>query len=257
MRKYDVENYMRYEKDLKKVLGSKLYERNDYENLTRDQLIIKFLPLVINLARKFSTAQVASGVLQFPDLIQYGNMGLIYAVDKIKQDKLNESEDKNKTIKSFLSKRINGAIRRGVDTNRGSLRIPEHKLNEIRKDFGRDKHMVSMFFNSIFLSIDEKPRDDSDMIFQIPDTTSKYNPELLSVYLKTLLLKHLNRKEYEVLRLSYGLDCKKHSAKEIASILSIKGSSSYVRVSQLKKQAVKRLIDNVDHSQVIDYLPVE
>jgi len=30
-----------------------------------------------------------------------------------------------------------------------------------------------------------------------------------------------------------------------------------VRVSQLKKQAVQRLIDNVDHSQVVDYLPVE
>ena len=58
------------------------------------------------MARKFSTTQVASGVLQFPDLIQYGNMGLIYAVDKLKQDKLDESEDKNKTIKSFLSKSI-------------------------------------------------------------------------------------------------------------------------------------------------------
>ena len=257
MRKYDVENYMRYEADLKVTLGSKLYERTDYENLTRDQLIIKFLPLVINLARKFSTAQVASGVLQLPDLIQYGNMGLIYAVDKLKQDKLDESEDKNKTIKSFLSKRINGAIRRGIDSNRGSLRIPEHKLNEIRKDFGRDKHMVSMFFNSIFLSIDDKPRDDSNMIFQIPDKTSDYNPELLNSYLKTLLKKYLNKKEYEVLRLSYGLDCAKHSAKQIAAILNIKGSSSYVRVSQLKKQAVQRLIDNVDHSQVVDYLPVE
>ena len=257
MRKYNVENYMRYEADLKKVLGSKLYERDDYENLTRDQLIIKFLPLVINLARKFSTAQVASGVLQFPDLVQYGNMGLIYAVDKLKQNKLDESDDKNKTIKSFLSKRINGAIRRGIDTNRGSLRIPEHKLNEIRKDFGRDKHMVSMFFNSIFLSIDEKPKDDSNMIYQIPDNTSDYNPALLSTYLKSLLSRHLNKKEYEVLRLSYGLDCAKHSAKQIASILGIKGSSSYVRVSQLKKQAVQRLVDNVDHSQVIDYLPVE
>ena len=30
MRKYDVENYMRYEADLKKTLGSKLYERDDY-----------------------------------------------------------------------------------------------------------------------------------------------------------------------------------------------------------------------------------
>ena len=257
MRKYDVENYMRYEKDLKRTLGSKLYERNDYENLTRDQLIIKFLPLVINLARKFSTAQVASGVLQFPDLVQYGNMGLIYAVDKLKKEKLEESEDKNKTIKSFLSKRINGAIRRGVDSNRGSLRIPEHKLNEIRKDFGRDKHMVSMFFNSIFLSIDDKPNNDDNMIFQIPDKTKPHSGTMLNTFLQSLLKKHLNKKEYEVIRMSYGLDCPRASAKEIADALQIKGSSSYVRVSQLKKQAVQRLIDNVDHSQVVDYLPVE
>ena len=68
------------------------------------------------------------------------------------------------------------------------------------------------------------------------------------------MMKYLNKKEYEVLRLSYGLDCDKHSAKQIASILEINGTSSYVRVSQLKKQAVQRLIDNVDPSQVIDYL---
>ena len=257
MRKYNVENYIRYEEDLKKVLGSKLYDRKDYENLTRDQLIIKFCPLVINLARKFSTAQVASGVLQFPDFVQFGNIGLIYAVDKLKQQKLDESKDKDKTIKSFLSKRINGAIRRAIDSNRGSLRIPEHKLTEIRKNSGEDKHMVSMFFNSIFLSIDDKPRDDSNMVYQIPDKTSNRNPELFSVYLKSLLKKHLNMKEYEVLRLSYGLDCPKYSAKQIAEMLNIKGQSAYVRVSQLKKQAVQRLIDNVDHSQVVDYLPVE
>ena len=34
----------------------------------------------------------------------------------------------------------------------------------------------------------------------------------------------------------------------------IEGTSSYVRVSQLKKQAVDKLIANVDHSQVLDYL---
>ena len=44
MRKYNVENYIRYKEDLKSTLGSKLYERKDYENLSRDQLIIKFLP---------------------------------------------------------------------------------------------------------------------------------------------------------------------------------------------------------------------
>ena len=256
MRKYNVENYIRYKEDVKNSLTSELYERTDYENLSRDQIILKFLPLVENIARKFSTAQMASGVLDIMDLIQCGNKGLIFAVDRIKQKKLDESDDVSKTIKSFLSKRIRGAIRRDVDINRGSLRIPEHKLNEIRKNFGEDKHLVAMFFNSIFLSIDEKPKHDEDMIFQIEDKSSNYNPQLLNVFLISLLKKYLNKKEYDVLRLSYGLDCDKHSAKQIASILEIQGSSSYVRVSQLKKQAVQRLVDNVDHSQVIDYLPV-
>jgi len=54
--------------------------------------------------------------------------------------------------------------------------------------------------------------------------------------------------------LSFGLDCDKHSAKQIASILGMKGDSSYVRVSQLKKLAIERLIENVPHSQVVGYL---
>ena len=49
-------------------------------------------------------------------------------------------------------------------------------------------------------------------------------------------------------------DCDKNSAKEIAKKLNIEGSGAYVRVSQLKKQAVDKLIENVDHSQVIDFL---
>jgi len=66
--------------------------------------------------------------------------------------------------------------------------------------------------------------------------------------------KYLSKKEYEVLRLSYGLDSKKISANEIADIINIEGPSAYVRVSELKKQAVQKLIDNVDSNQVIDFL---
>jgi DNA-directed RNA polymerase sigma subunit (sigma70/sigma32) len=117
--------------------------------------------------------------------------------------------------------------------------------------------MVAMFFNSMFLSIDDKPKntdDEESMIYQIADKSEPYNIGLLNVYLTSLLKTHLNEKEYEVLRLSYGLDCEKHSANKIAEILNIEGSSAYVRVSELKKQAVDKLIDSVDHSQVIDYL---
>ena len=253
MRKYNVENYIRYKKDLKKSMP-KDKSWNDYN---RDELIIKFLPLVENLAKKFSTAQQASGVLTIEDLIQIGSEALIKAVDKLDWEVLNYSEDIEKTLKSFFSKRIKGHIRRRVDMARGDMRIPEHKLNEIRNN-PKDKKMVEMFFNSIFLSIDSfrsnGDDDEESFIHQIADKSEPYNVQLLNVYLKGLLKKHLSNQEYEVIRLSYGLDCDKHSAKEIASILDINGVSSYVRVSELKKQAVQKLIENVDHSQVLDFL---
>ena len=92
------------------------------------------------------------------------------------------------------------------------------------------------------------------MFLEIEDKQQSYNKELLNTYLMSILKQHLNIKEYEVLRLSYGLDCEKHTANEIAKKLKIQGSGAYVRISQLKKQAINKLIDNVDHSQVIDFL---
>ena len=78
--------------------------------------------------------------------------------------------------------------------------------------------------------------------------------ELLSSKIRDLMLKYLSEKEYHVIRLSYGLGCDKLSAKQIANKLDIKGSSSYVRVSQLKKQAIDKLKSSINYSQVVDYL---
>ena len=254
MKKYNVPNYIRYKKD---VLAGQPDENIALEDLTERQLTYKFMPLVENISRKFSTTQQASGVMSINDIIQDGNLSLVKAIRKIDWLRLSKSDDKEKTLKSFLSKRIKGGIRRAIDINRGDIRIPEHKLNEIRRNNGKDQKMVAMFFNSMFLSIDDKPKnadDEESMIYQIADKSEPYNIGLLNVYLTGLLKTHLNKKEYEVLRLSYGLDCEKHSANKIADILKIEGSSAYVRVSELKKQAVDKLIDNVDHSQVLDYL---
>jgi len=252
MKHYNIQNYIRYKNDLEVTL--KRLDRKDWQEYTRNELVTVFLPLVENIARKFATSQQASGVMSINDLIQEGNLNLIKAVDRIDWDKMEDSEDQEKTMKSFLSKRIKGGIRRAIDINRGQMRLPEHITNEIRKNFGKDKKMVAMFFNSIFLSIDAGPRDDDDMLYQIEDTSEPYNQEFLNMYLVSLLKQHLEPKEFDVLRLSYGLDCDKQSAKEIANELGIEGTGAYVRVSQLKKQAVDKLIANVDHSQVLDYL---
>ena len=252
MKSYNIKNYIRYKKDLEETI-KRIDKKEHYSLYDRDKLITLFMPLVETIARKFATSQQASGVMSINDLIQEGNVNLIKAVDRIDWQRMQESEDQEKTMKSFLSKRIKGGIRRAIDTNRGQMRLPEHVTNSIRKNFGKDKKMVAMFFNSIFLSIDE-PRDEDDMLYQIEDKSEPYNQEFLNMYLMSLLKQHLTDKEYDVLRLSYGLDCDKQSAKQIAAKLGIEGSGAYVRVSQLKKQAVDKLIANVDHSQVLDYL---
>jgi len=255
MKKYNVTNYVRYKKEVERI-QEELPEviDSDYTPLSNNQMIKKFLLLVFNLAHKQSTTQQASGVMSINDLIQEGNLALTAAVGKVDRTLLLASDDQEKTLKSFLSKRIKGAIRRAVDINRGDIRIPEHKLNEIRKN-PKDEKMVAMFFNSIFSSIDEKINDEEDnKAYQVIDKTEPYNINLLNAYLLSLMKTHLDSKQYEVVRLSYGLDCDKHSANQIAEILDISVNTAHVRISQIKRDAIETLINNVDHSQVIDYL---
>jgi RNA polymerase sigma factor (sigma-70 family) len=251
MKKYNIQNYIRYKEEIKA-----LKPKGDVWNyFDRQEVIHKYLPLVENLARKFSTSDQASGILSILDLIQIGSEALVRAADKLDWSELEPSRDIDQTLKSFFSKRIKGAIRRRIDMYRGNMRIPEHKLNEIRKNGGKDKKMIELFFNSIFLSIDSK-NDTTGESFanSIEDPTSDYNVEILNVYLLSLMSTYLNTKQYDVLKYSYGLACDKLPAKEIAKKIGLTGTSAYVRVSELKKEAINELIDNVDHSQVVDYL---
>jgi RNA polymerase sigma factor (sigma-70 family) len=248
MKNYNIQNYVRYKDDLEESMPT----QNSFESYTRDELIISFMPLVENLARKFSTSQIASGVLSINDLIQEGNCGLIKAVDKLNWDTLKDSDDTERTLKSFLSKRIKGAIRRAIDINRGDVKIPEHKLNQIRKNPDDDK-MVSLFFNSVFSSYDDTT-DEDNPVLNIEDHSKPYNINLMNAYLLGLMKEYLSFPQYEVLRLSFGLDCDRMSANSIALKLDISVYTANVRVSQIKKDAIDKLIANADPSQVIDYL---
>jgi RNA polymerase sigma factor (sigma-70 family) len=254
MKKYNIPIYLKYKEEVEDAIEevNKPID-GDYTKLTNEELIINFLPLVENIARKQSTTNQASGILSILDLIQDGNYALIAAVNKLDRELLLKSDDQEKTLKSFLSKRIKGAIRRAVDMNRGEIRIPEHKLNEIRKN-PKDEKLVAMFFNSVFSSIDVSPNDDENLAYQVVDKSEPYNIALLNTYLLGLMRTHLDERQYDVLRLSYGLDCDKHSANDIATQVGISVSTAHVRISQIKRDAIQTLIDNVDSSQVLDYL---
>ena len=100
-------NYIRYKEDLKSIMP----EDKDFQDYTRYELIIKFLPLVEAMARKFSTADQASGILSILDLLQIGSEALTRAVDKLDWDRMKDEEGKwrpqneiEQTLKSFFSK---------------------------------------------------------------------------------------------------------------------------------------------------------
>lgn len=247
MKKYNIQNYVRFKNDIAS------YGDSPDTGDGRQDLIISHISLVETIARKFSTSQQASGVMTINDLIQEGIIGLIAAVDKIDWNQITDSVEPQRTLNSFLSKRIKGAIRRAIDINRGNIRIPEHKLNDMRKNSEAEKKTVEMFFNSIFYSLDETDSD-NNTFYEIPDNAKDYNIDIMNKYLLSIMEAHLNIKEYDVLRMSYGLDCDKMSAKEIADKLQIKGTASYVRISQIKRDAINKLIDSVDPAQVVDFL---
>lgn len=247
MKKYNIQNYIRFKNDLSSY--GDIPDTGD----SRQDLIISHMSLVETIARKFSTSQQASGVMTINDLIQEGAIGLIAAVDKIDWNQITDSTEPQRTLNSFLSKRIKGAIRRAIDINRGNIRIPEHKLNDMRKNSEAEKKTVEMFFNSVFYSLDETDND-NNTFFEIPDNSKDYNIDIMNKYLLSIMESHLSIKEYDVLRMSYGLDCNKMSAKEIADKLEIKGTASYVRISQIKRDAINKLIEGVDPAQVIDFL---
>ena len=54
MKKYNIQNYIRYKEDVKKSIND--LDGLFWDEYTRDELIVKFMPLVESMARKFSTA---------------------------------------------------------------------------------------------------------------------------------------------------------------------------------------------------------
>lgn len=237
MKNYNEQNYSRYRSDQDSV-GGKQVSLLDY---SRDELIIKFLPMVEKIARSFNTSDTSSGVLDVMDLIQYGSIGLISAVGKIDKDIHNKSDNPERSLKSFFAKRIKGAIRRSVDENRGAMKITEYKQNEIR----RTNVGVELIFNSIFKSIDVDDSD-SNHFHNMPDTSNPYNVDLLNEYLLNLMDQVLTYDEYHSVRLFYGLDCDRFKAKEVATYLGIKGVGANVRVSMLKKSAMSKLKEKIN-----------
>ena len=93
------------------------------DEVARQVLIERNLRLVVSVARDYTKKK---GNLEFKDLIQYGNMGLIRAIDKF-------DPEKKTRVSTYAVWWIRQNIARGISDEGRTIRIPVHSIEDYTK----------------------------------------------------------------------------------------------------------------------------
>jgi len=116
-------------KVLKKAIKS-IDEGEIKTKLAKDELVKANLRLVVSLAKKYTNRG-----LQFLDLIQEGNIGLIKAVDKFEYQR-------GYKFSTYATWWIRQAITRAIADQARTIRIPVHMIETINKLIRTSRHLV-------------------------------------------------------------------------------------------------------------------
>ena len=179
----------------------------------REQLIHAHLLMVINIARQYQRPGV-----EMLDLIQEGNIGLIYAVDKF-------DPTRGTKFSTYAFYWINKHIQRFLNHEPDALVSLDMELTD------------SSEYLLLSDTIADRPTILGGQTIQHIDTKIEHE-ELQSKVRE--MLSHLPEREREVIRLLYGMDLRRsYTVSEVAKMLRI----SKVRVCQLRDRALKRMHD--------------
>lgn len=237
----------------------KIYEEGTLEEKqkAKEEIINKNLRLVISIAKKYT-----GNGLDFLDLIEEGNIGLIKAVDKF-------DYKRDWKFSTYATWWIKQSVSRSIADQSRIIRIPVHmfeKLNkyyrlskeyyaktgneipdeEIAKMMGVGEERIKEFksYNVDMLSLETPIGEDNDSFLGdfIPDETEssaheKYcNKELRKIIFTAL--DSLNDREKDVLILRFGLlDCKPKTLQEIADIYGL----TRERIRQIEAKGLKKI----------------
>jgi RNA polymerase primary sigma factor len=271
-----IEKVMEYGKDLQKILQinninnlesfyedyNNIIQYEDQYNLSKQKMVSANLRLVISFARKYNRRHVQ---LQFLDLVQEGNIGLIKAVDKFDY-KLGYK------FSTYATWWVRQSISRAVADQGRSIRIPVHmietinKLKRITRSMLQDgetspsteylsnklnmsekkiKNIISVSKDPISTESKIGDEDNSCLADFIPDNksdipiTNAERKNLIKAIKESLDL--LSPREAKVIKMRFGIDVNNdYTLEEVGEQFSI----TRERVRQIEAKAISKLKDN-------------
>ncbi|MBR0294987.1 MAG: RNA polymerase sigma factor RpoD, partial [Bacilli bacterium] len=250
------------------ILAKRILE-GDME--AKQTLINANLRLVVNLAKHY----VGRG-MQFLDLIQEGNLGLIKAVDKF-------DYTKGYKFSTYATWWIRQAIARAIADQARTIRIPVHMVETINKmtkiqrqliqDLGREptpeeiseamggeltpkrvREIQRIALEPVSFELPIGEEDDSHLVDFIEDKETEspvdYTTKQLLKEELYAILKDLSDREERVIRLRYGLDDNRpRTLEEVGKEFNV----TRERIRQIEAKAIKKLRHPTRSKRLGDY----
>jgi RNA polymerase primary sigma factor len=238
--------------------ASELEDGERLANQARHELLEANLRLVVSIAKKYTNHG-----MQFLDLIQEGNLGLMRAVDKFEYQR-------GYKFSTYATWWIRQAITRGIFDQSRTIRIPVHVFETARKLFrisyelsrtlGREPTPEELAERSgvpllkvrqvlkaaarepVSLDSPSPVREGSTLADMLEDPSARSASESLVeaalVFHTRQILKSLNPRERKILRMRYGIE--QDSDRTLEEIGQSFGLSRE-RIRQLEVQALRKL----------------